>query len=86
MKLVNSQITVNIKLETKEDLLKLTNALILNDISNYVVTEETSTIGSYKLNGEVTRSTVPNGYVVTIYSRNFNVVKSLVEVGLLNYE
>jgi hypothetical protein len=74
MKLLSTQLNINLKLDNKEQLRTLVNTLITNDITSYLISEETSVIGSLKVNGEVLKSSLPNGYVVTIYSKKLDTV------------
>lgn len=74
MKLLNAQLSINIKLDTKEELLTTVNTLLIHNITSYLISEDISTIGSLRVTGEVTKSSISNGYVITIYSKDLETV------------
>ena len=81
MQILNTQVALNINIETKEELIALTNKLINYNLFNYLITENKVSIGNRE---NLAVSTLSSGYTITIYSKSFIVVKLLEELGI-NY-
>lgn len=78
MNVIKAQLGLELDVSSKEDLVSLINKLLFNNITNFVISEKVKALGSSQ-----GYSSLADGYVVTIYTKDISTVKVLSE--LINY-
>lgn len=78
MNVIKAQLGLELDVSSKEDLVSLINKLLFNNITNFVISEKVKALGNSKA-----YSSLADGYIVTICTKDINTVKLLSE--LINY-
>ena len=81
MKLLKIDTLINVAVESKTDLNVLITKLIDHNITHFVITEDKVTIGARDTSFNViTKSTLTNGYIVTIHCKTTDILNVLKEL------
>lgn len=85
MNIFKTDILIDIVVKSKSDLQTLTNKLIDNNIIHFIITEEKVAIGSTDTSFNViTKSTLTNAYIVTIHSKDVDILIVLNDLNLIS--